>query len=157
MSYKITKVIKRNTRTGEIAAIYPSPQVAAEQEGVLPATIVQRCHDGKDVRGYTFHGKRQKMFVEALCWRCAKACGGCSWSHDYVPVEGWEATRRDLTVQDGNGPRMVESYLVRKCPEFTPDPPRQMQFAWMDKQCVECASLLLCAACGPICKKRSKT
>lgn len=28
---------------------------------------------------------------ETLCWTCQNACGGCSWSKSFTPVEGWDA------------------------------------------------------------------
>lgn len=50
-----------------------------------------------------------------ICWRCAKACGGCSWSADLTPVPGWIAEKRSYPVEKG----MKEtSYIIRYCPEF---------------------------------------
>ena len=40
------------------------------------------------------------MVKEQLCWACQKACGDCSWSSCFQPVEGWTA---------------------EKCPEYVPD------------------------------------
>lgn len=55
-----------------------------------------------------------------LCWHCRKACGGCSWSHDLTPVEGWTAERADLNMWNyGNG----MSYRVYACPEYEEDTP----------------------------------
>lgn len=52
---------------------------------------------------------------ETICWKCANACGGCSWSQKRAkPVDGWEAIRRDLY-------RGIESYIVLSCPKFVPD------------------------------------
>ena len=31
------------------------------------------------------------MVKEQLCWACQKACGDCSWSSCFQPVEGWTA------------------------------------------------------------------
>lgn len=57
---------------------------------------------------------------ETLCWQCAKACGGCSWSSlAHKPVTGWTAERRDIPVQNSSVP--VESYVVHDCPEYVPD------------------------------------
>lgn len=33
------------------------------------------------------------MVKEQLCWTCQKACGECSWSSCFQPVEGWTARR----------------------------------------------------------------
>lgn len=47
-----------------------------------------------------------------LCWSCTKACGGCSWSKDLIPVEGWDA---DPNVHsDGE----IYGYVIRFCPEY---------------------------------------
>ena len=49
---------------------------------------------------------------EQLCWTCAKAYGGCSWSRAFVPVEGWEA-KPSKTHEDG--------YRIVRCPEYESD------------------------------------
>lgn len=49
-----------------------------------------------------------------LCWRCEKACGGCSWSDELNPVKGW--TAKPVVVKDSEG--AIRSYNIKKCPEF---------------------------------------
>ena len=49
-----------------------------------------------------------------LCWRCKNACGGCSWSRELKPVDGW--TAEPTIVKDSNGD--FPSYKIKKCPEF---------------------------------------
>ena len=49
-----------------------------------------------------------------LCWRCAKACGGCAWSDSDLPVFGWDA--EPTIVKDSQGD--YTSYRIKKCPEF---------------------------------------
>ena len=44
-----------------------------------------------------------------LCWVCQNCFGGCSWSSEYIPVEGWKAKKTPT------------SYLVLSCPEFLPE------------------------------------
>ena len=56
----------------------------------------------------------KQMNNEQLCWRCQKACGGCSWSRNFEPVEGWEAT--PTVVKDSVGD--IDSYKITGCPEF---------------------------------------
>lgn len=57
---------------------------------------------------------------QTLCWQCAKACGGCSWSSlAHKPVDGWAAERRDIYIR--NKPDPLESYIVESCPEYVPD------------------------------------
>lgn len=43
-----------------------------------------------------------------LCWVCQNCFGGCSWSSEYIPVEGWKAKKTPT------------SYLVLSCPSFDP-------------------------------------
>lgn len=131
--YNGNKVIKRNIRTGEIVMIYPSVKVAAAVEGVAVETIRCWCKgrtrlgDGQHRYEYKAPEKKQdRMALEAvrnsnqtICWGCDNACGGCSWSREFKPVEGWTATRRDLLMTNGT----KESYIVHECPEFVPDPP----------------------------------
>ena len=64
--------------------------------------------------------KKGRTAKDTLCWKCAKACGGCSWSSKaHKPVEGWTAERRDLYVQ--NKTDFAESYVVEACPEYVSD------------------------------------
>lgn len=57
-----------------------------------------------------------------LCWRCANACGGCSWSADFYPVKGWTA-RPTIIKADASETwhHDVKSYIVIKCPLFKDD------------------------------------
>lgn len=60
---------------------------------------------------------------ETLCELCGNACGGCRWSRkgEQLPVEGWEAVRRDVIMRGPWGKRVEESYIVLDCPEFEPE------------------------------------
>lgn len=49
-----------------------------------------------------------------LCWDCVKYAGGCSWSRDFTPVPGWDATPTVKTC----GQRPLHSFAIRGCPEF---------------------------------------
>ena len=49
----------------------------------------------------------------ALCWDCANATGGCSWSDNLRPVKGWEAKRTHK--------KEFDSWLVINCPKFERD------------------------------------
>ena len=53
-----------------------------------------------------------------LCWDCKNAVLGCSWSRDFVPVEGWKAVP---TKVYGGEERVTDSFNVLECPEFVPD------------------------------------
>lgn len=59
------------------------------------------------VRGKAYANDRQQ--AETLCWYCANACGGCSWSKKLVPVDGW------VTRARGPGEDVVA------CPKFVAD------------------------------------
>lgn len=59
-----------------------------------------------------------------LCWKCAKACGGCSWSdRSFTPVEGWVAETTKLHGYRGDG-GVIDSYRVIECPQFEDDTQR---------------------------------
>lgn len=46
-----------------------------------------------------------------ICWHCAKACGGCSWSDGLKPVNGWTVTETHINC-------IGQGYIVIKCPEY---------------------------------------
>lgn len=161
MSSEKRKVTKRRATTGEIVEIYPSVEIAAKAEGVAEATIRGWCNGNKKSRVFKFEYRGDSaggQTSSTLCWHCQNACGHCSWSREFKPVEGWTAVRHDVVVthatKENVNKKPVESYIVRKCPEFVEDQPKTMALPWMTKKCVECSSFMLCAACGPICKKR---
>ncbi len=66
-----------------------------------------------------------------ICWTCRRSSNStCSWSASLRPVPGWTAVYRPILMPRGRGrnKRMVlqESYVVRDCPLYQPDPPRRM-------------------------------
>lgn len=52
---------------------------------------------------------------KTICWSCKKACGSCSWSSKFKPVEGWTAIPTFIKMQYGG---KDASYIVLKCPEY---------------------------------------
>lgn len=67
---------------------------------------------------------------DTLCWSCANACGGCSWSKTGTygrvtripaPVPGWTAI--PSKIRDYKRREMIEQpgYIVLKCPQYKPD------------------------------------
>ena len=50
-----------------------------------------------------------------LCWQCKNACGGCRWSDDLIPVDGWTATP---TIVRDSGADSFKSYKITHCPLF---------------------------------------
>ena len=52
---------------------------------------------------------------EQLCWQCQYATGGCSWSNQFKPVEGWDATPH--TIRDC-GTSKIHTYRIYSCPQF---------------------------------------
>lgn len=57
-----------------------------------------------------------------LCWDCGNSCGGCAWSREFKPVDGWEAEPTKVKVADTNQyVRLIDSFIVRSCPEFIRD------------------------------------
>jgi len=55
--------------------------------------------------------------TQTLCWDCAKATGGCSWSYNCTPVDRWKAIPKKKKASDG----YYDSYVVIECPEFVRD------------------------------------
>ena len=58
---------------------------------------------------------------EQLCWKCKKACGGCSWADRFEPVEGWTAEKRVRKYNLFDVTATYETYEIRACPEFVKD------------------------------------
>lgn len=63
---------------------------------------------------------------ENPCWTCQKACGGCSWSRSFSPVPGWRANKTKKRGQGGTKGGYIESYYIRSCPEYDPEPKRDI-------------------------------
>ena len=61
-----------------------------------------------------------------ICFDCANACGGCSWSEidpvtkkpRFEPVPGWTAKKVRLKLRTKH---YAETYHITACPEFVPD------------------------------------
>lgn len=51
------------------------------------------------------------------CWTCSKACGGCSWSRDGTPIDGWKAKPTYISANVG----YEQSYKVSYCPQYEND------------------------------------
>lgn len=47
-----------------------------------------------------------------LCWRCENATGGCSWSKELKPVNGWKAIEVKRDADEG------DTYKILYCPLF---------------------------------------
>lgn len=62
---------------------------------------------------YTYTKKHK-----TLCWECDKACGRCSWSKNFTPVEGWVAKPTKVRADKLSKHQYVESFDVYACPEF---------------------------------------
>lgn len=55
-----------------------------------------------------------------LCWDCEKACGRCSWSKSFTPVEGWNAKPTEVRADKYSANQLIDSFIVYECPEFEP-------------------------------------
>lgn len=62
--------------------------------------------------------KENKKERGTLCWDCKNACGGCSWSRNFTPVAGWNATEGAVKVMCQKSQRYVQTFFVHSCPEF---------------------------------------
>ena len=100
---------------------------------------------------------------ETVCWTCQNALRGCSWSRDFIPVEGWTATPHMLYANDENHGG-VQSYEVHDCPEYVPDPPKAkevhnplpvMMSVPERHPCVGCNNFGFCNMRGWTCKDKA--
>jgi predicted nucleic acid-binding Zn ribbon protein len=57
---------------------------------------------------------KEKKQKDQLCWSCANATGGCSWSSKLQPVEGWNAIEVMVKEKDGYAFR---TYKIMSCPK----------------------------------------
>lgn len=64
------------------------------------------------------------QFNQNICWDCQKATGGCSWSRNFTPVEGWEAELIPYQPWKNKHINFSDTYHITKCPEFVEDEPR---------------------------------
>lgn len=63
-----------------------------------------------------------KFHKTQLCWTCARACGGCSWSRSFTPVNGWTAEQTELYVDRGEyETHTTVSYKITDCPLYICD------------------------------------
>lgn len=54
-----------------------------------------------------------------ICWNCGKACGLCSWSKSFIPVDGWCAVPTKILISNTGSKRSyTDSFDVYECPEF---------------------------------------
>ena len=60
-------------------------------------------------------------YVQSLCWDCKKAIGECSWSEEFKPVKGWDATPTVIKSSAHNIDPFVDSFIVHSCPLFDMD------------------------------------
>lgn len=72
-----------------------------------------------------------------LCFDCEHAVPdsrghGCSWSRDFIPVEGWVA-EKDRKSPNGTS-RGFDSYAVTSCPLFDRTPERSLKKTWTRPQ-----------------------
>ena len=51
-----------------------------------------------------------------ICWHCANACGGCSWSDELIPVNGWNAVETRINC-------IGQGFIVMGCPEYIEEAP----------------------------------
>lgn len=57
--------------------------------------------------------------ANSLCWYCKWACGGCSWSDDGIPVEGWDA--EPAVIKGTHTTSATNTWEVQHCPGFIRD------------------------------------
>lgn len=73
----------------------------------------QKCKLSKRAVGNSDYCSKYVARPDSLCWDCKNAVGGCEWSQNFTPVDGWEAIPRTICDED--------SFCVIKCPKFVED------------------------------------
>ena len=60
--------------------------------------------------------------IDSLCWDCQNAVAKCSWSINFIPVEGWEA--KPIKIKQKKN-IFIDSFIVLNCPKFIRDKNRR--------------------------------
>lgn len=84
---------------------------------IRKGTPISKLHDDGTIECFTIEvGPQIKFYIEynvsaeQPCWTCLNCYGDCSWSRDFTPVKGWDATP---SIKDDS-----VSYKIKKCPEY---------------------------------------
>ena len=80
---------------------------------------------GSVLTGRRRNGKTEKcnQYTKShtICWDCANSTnGGCCWSREFIPVDGWEAIPDRIKI-NANRADYEDTWCVVKCPEFVRD------------------------------------
>ena len=76
------------------------------------------------MRMYNQNNNSKKQHIKKtkkgqLCWDCANACSGCSWSRNFTPVQGWIAESTTIVFKHPNGnEHETKTYKIIECPEY---------------------------------------
>lgn len=116
---------RRLVRCVTTGKVYESVAQAAKANGLAISTLATHLSKGNRMKcGLRFEFASPSQ-DGTLCWHCANACGGCSWSGRdergklmYQPVEGWTAIPMDI---NNDRTHVEQSYMVIDCPEFVPE------------------------------------
>lgn len=115
----------RNLRQYVCPACLQPMRILFRREGDAPAVEIGRSTEPIDMS--QMHRKSRAVAApreQQLCWRCRHAAGPtmCRWALDGEVIPGWDAEQQDITCGDG---RIIDTYYIKACPEFEPDPPRR--------------------------------
>lgn len=140
---KLTTTTRRRTIRGsavlcvDTGAVYESVRDAARAHEIGEDAISQCCRGVQKTAG-GLHWEYAD--AESLCLSCQNAVGGCSWSvwdsskyaPLFAPVKGWDATNG---LREYSTHRNSAAYHVRACPQYIPDPERDLsRYAKIDKE-----------------------
>ena len=79
----------------------------SKNPGTIPATAGEE--NDSFIREHPTLGRKNAIGShDSLCWYCDNALGGCSWSMDFEPVDGWDARHT----------AKYNAYRVFNCPRF---------------------------------------
>lgn len=100
-----------------------SSREVAEKLGVTTTIVNKWRREERADNGETTATNPKNDGESSICWFCVNSYEGlCPWfdAKNPKPVEGWDAVRQDIKYLHGKGSehRMIESYMVRSCPNY---------------------------------------
>jgi hypothetical protein len=89
-------------------------------DGATTAQLAEEFGVSRPQVNYILRSIRGKTTEQGnICFDCAHACGGCSWSARFEPVPGWTAEPVKIRYYNTHeGPKFTRTYRITACPQF---------------------------------------
>lgn len=122
-NYTKNKGNMKNEGLHLVHAHHMSKKAVAEKLGVTTTIVNKWLREERIANGADPTTNPKNDGESSICWLCVNSYEGrCPWfdAKNPKPVDGWNAVRQDIKYQHGRGAghRMIESYMVRSCPNF---------------------------------------